>query len=380
MADEVPTTGTGSTGSEPEETPVSGTPAEAPAAAPTADAAPAVSPAAGVAAAETTSDAAEKGSRRKRSRASTPGDGQSSRKRTWITVVIAVVIIAALAALSYWAYDTIMERRLAAERLARATQLVEDADVVVIEVDEIVRTPIEASVGVRADAALDLTPGARGDLEEAMSLIALAKPVLRDEDVGSADALAESADARLEMLEHGEPILEANSQAAAAMEHALAGWDLIIEAEKLSDDAVKEYNKLTDASVKQSKKVAAEGKTKAEGAKTEFESAAAAFPDADFSGYIAYAEAKAAALEVSIKADDAYLSDRPTDANTFNNQYNDAEKNLIALAKALPDSPVEPIKVAYEALAAAPTEAYFEARDRATESDAQLQGEADPAE
>ena len=60
------------------------------------------------------------------------------------------------------------------------------------------------------------------------------------------------------MLEHGEQILEANSQAAAAMEHALTGWDLIIEAEKLSDDAVKEYNKLTDASVKQSKKLAAE--------------------------------------------------------------------------------------------------------------------------
>ena len=43
------------------------------------------------------------------------------------------------------------------------------------------------------------------------------------------------------------PSSKANSQAAAAMEHALTGWDLIIEAEKLSDDAVKEYNKLTDA-------------------------------------------------------------------------------------------------------------------------------------
>jgi hypothetical protein len=298
-----------------------------------------------------------------------------SRRRTWITVVVAVVLITALAGLSWWAYDTISERRLAAERLERATQLVEDADVVVIEVDDIIRTPIETSVGVRAEAAIDLIPDARGDLEEALSLIALAKPVLQDEDAEAADALAESASARLDMLEHAEPILEANAQAAAAMEHALRGWDLILEAEKLSDEAVKEYNKLTDASVTQSKKLASDGKAKAEEAKTEFESAQAAFPSSDFSAYIAYADAKAAALGVSIKADDAYLEDRPTDANTFNDQYNDAEKKLIALAKELPDSPVEPIRIAYEALAAEPTEAYFLARDRATASDALLQSE-----
>jgi hypothetical protein len=177
------------------------------------------------------------------------------------------------------------------------------------------------------------------------------------------------------MLEHGELILEANSQAAEAIDHALAGWDLILEAETLSDDAVKEYNKLTDDAVAQSKKLASDAKTRAEEAKTEFESAAAALPGADFTPYIEYAEAKAAALAVSIKADDAFLEDRPTDANTLNDQYNDAEKTLIALAKTLPASPVEPIKTAYEALAAEPTEEYFEARDRATASDALLRSD-----
>lgn len=315
-------------------------------------------------------DAAGNAAARGRKRGSGEGSG---RKRSWLVILIGVLIVVALAALSYWAYQTVVERRLAVERLERATQLVEDADVVVIEVDEIVRTPIESSVGVRADAALDMIPGARGDLEEATSLIALATPALSEEDSAAAAALGGSADARLEMLKYGDTILRANSQAASAMEHALSGWDLIIEAEKLSDDAVKEYNKLTDASVKQSKKLAGEAKAKAAEAKTSFEKAQEALPEADYSAYIAYADAKIAALGLSINADDAYLADKPTEANKFNDQYNEAEKKLIAMAKALPASPVEPIKTAYEAAAADATEQYYAARDRATASDALIQ-------
>jgi hypothetical protein len=299
---------------------------------------------------------------------------EPSRRSAWLVGIVAVLIIAALLGASWWAYQTVSERRLAAERVERATQLVEDADVVVIEVDEIIRTPIEVSVEARAEAALGLIPGARGDLEEAMSLVALAKPVLSDEDAPAAEALSESAEARLEMLEHGEPILEANIMAADAMGHAMTGWDLILEAEKLSDDAVKEYNKLTDDAVKQSKNLAADAKSKAEQVRSEFEAAQQAFPEADFSAYIAYADAKAAALAISIRADDAYLADEPAEANKFNDQYNDAEKALIEKAKALPESPVIPIKVAYETVASEPTEAYFEARARATASDSLLRG------
>jgi hypothetical protein len=181
------------------------------------------------------------------------------------------------------------------------------------------------------------------------------------------------------MLEHGTEILDANLKAADAMEPALAGWDAIIEAEELSDQAVKEYNKLTDQAVKQSKKFAQEAQGKAEDASEAFKAAEQAFPDADFSAFVAYADGKIEALALSIKADDAYLADKPTDANKFNDQYNAAEKKLVDLAKELPASPVEPIKIAYENLATAPTEAYYIARERATTSDAQLQG-ADEAE
>lgn len=301
-------------------------------------------------------------------------DSNPGRKRGIIITLVAVLVVAALAAASYWAYQTITDRREATERLAQATQFVEDADVVVIEVDEIVRTPIEVSVGVRAEAALDMVPDAEADLEEALSLIEKAEPALSEEDALDASALSDSAEARLEMLDHGSQILEANIKAAGAMEHALAGWDAIIESEDLSDAAVKEYNKLTDSAVKKSKKLAGEAQAKANEAKTSFEDAQKAFPEADFSAFIAYAEGKSAALAISIKADDAYLADKPTDANKLNDQYNDAEKDLIKLAKSLPASPVEPIKVAYEEIASEMTEAYYAARDRATASDALLQG------
>ena len=87
-----------------------------------------------------------------------PADKESKgqpkgRRRPWMIALVAVLVLAAAVAGSYWAYQTVTERRAAVEDLTRATQLVEDADVVVIEVDDIVRTPIEVSVGVRAEAA-----------------------------------------------------------------------------------------------------------------------------------------------------------------------------------------------------------------------------------
>jgi len=174
------------------------------------------------------------------------------------------------------------------------------------------------------------------------------------------------------MLEHAEPILDANRKAASALGPATRGWELILEANDLSRSAVEEYNKLTRESVTRSAELTRESNDKVTQASDLFSQAATGFPEADLSMYVEYAEQKAAALAISMQADEAFLANRPAEANTLGDRFNEAEKELAEKARELPDSPAEPIAAAYEDLAGTATESYFQARARATEADARL--------
>jgi hypothetical protein len=301
-----------------------------------------------------------------------PASDEPSALRRWITIIIVVAVLIGLGVAAYLLYTNYTGQRLAVERLDKATILVEEADAVVLEVDEIVRTPVEATVGQRAKAASETIPGAQANLDEATSLISLALPDLAEEHVDGAEALRESAEARKEMLEHATPILHATIKAAEAVPLALEGWNLVIEAQELTDQAIKEYNKLDDGSVKKSKSLTSQAQEKAQTAKTSFEQAQAAYPEADFTPFIVYTEGKIAALGLSIKGADALLGDKPEEANKISDQYNDAEKELVVKAKALPASPADPIRITFEAEIGEATQLYNAARERATESDAQL--------
>ena len=287
----------------------------------------------------------------------------------WILFVVAMLLAAGGA---LYGYQLVLDRSAATENLDEATALVEKADEVVLEVDDIILTPIDPAVGERAAAALETTTQATADLEEAIRLIDEAMPDLPDEEIDRAQALRDSAEARVAMLTLATPILQANVKAAEAMTPAMEGWDLLLEAEELSDQAVTEYNKLTKDAVRKSKTLTESSQKKTTEAKAKFEAAAVAYPEAEFTPYIEYCDAKLAALAISIKADDAYLADKPEEANKLSDDYNKADKALVEQAKGLPDSPADVISEAYEAEAGETTEVYFVARERATEADDRL--------
>lgn len=269
-------------------------------------------------------------------------------------------------------YENLTTRRLAVERLDEATALVEAADQVVLDVDEVVRAEIDAEVGEQATEVAPRVPGAIDELTEALALIEEALRDLPDEELAYAAALEASAKARLEMLEQAEVILKANEKAAAVLEPATNAWDLVLEAEELSSEAVDEYNKLTREGVTRSSELTAESREKVVKAKGLFSEAATGFPEADLADYVEYCDAKLNALEISKQADEAWLAGRPEEANRLGEEYNQAETELVERVEGLPASPSEPIAAAYEELAGEATEAYFEARSRATEADAYL--------
>jgi len=272
----------------------------------------------------------------------------------------------------YYGYQTTTTRRISEEKLGEATRLIEQVDEAVIAVDEVIRAEITPEIGERAAELTPTVEPAIATLGDALDLIGEAKPGLPEERAAEADALRVVAETRIRMLEIAPPILEANTAAAAALAPAEAAWALVLEGEKLADDAVIQYNKLTKESVTESKKLTTNAQAKLKEAKTGFQEAQSLYATPDFKVYVTYIDAKLALLAISIKADDAFLKGDPAGANTVSNEYNAKEKDVIAKAKLLPETPARAIADAYEADAGEPTQDYFEARDAATRADKAL--------
>lgn len=304
--------------------------------------------------------------------APTPPPGGPRKDLAIVAIVVACIALIALGIAGWMYYETTTAQRAAVDKLEDATALVESADAVVLDLDEIVRSEISSELVTRTVEVAEAVPGAVDELEEALALIDESLVDLPDDEIAYARALQSSARARLEMLEYAEPILDANRKAASALGPATRGWALILEANDLSRKAVEEYNKLTRESVTRSAELTRESNEKVKRASELFSEAATGFPEADLSMYVEYAEEKAAALAISMQADEAFLANRPAEANTLGDRFNEAEKQLAEKARELPDSPAEPIAAAYEKLAGASTESYFQARARATEADARL--------
>lgn len=293
----------------------------------------------------------------------------TQRKRRWWLLVAVILAFALAGAAGVYAYQQSQTRSAARAQIDEATTLIEDADVVVLEVDEAVRAEITAEVGEQAADLQERVPQAIDDLGQAAMLIDEATPDLADEDVPRAEALKDSALARAEMLGTVDPILEGNIRAAAALQPALDAWSAVLEGETLADQAIAEYNKLTTEGVTRSQTLTADAVAKYGSAKQLFSTAATGFPEADFTAYVTYVDGKIELLGISKQANDAFLAGDKAKANTLSTQYNAKDKELVALAAELPETPAEVVASAYEEFAGEATTEYFEARQRATDAD-----------
>lgn len=295
------------------------------------------------------------------------------RRGAWFWLGL-VVALAVLAAIGWFGYRGATARNRAVADLAEATTRLEAADAVVVQIDEVVRAQVDEATGAKARDANDKLPQAKTDLAAALDLIDTARPDLPDNQLTRADALKASSEARVAMLEQAGPILEANISAAEALTPATEGWTLLSDAEKLADQAVVEYNKLSKDSVAKSQTLTTQAETKLKDARTKFDTADKAFPDAKLVVYVNYIDEKLALLALSKKADVAFTSGNNAQANEYSNQYNAKDKQVVELAKKLPASPSKAIADAYDKAAGDATTAYFKARDAATKADQELRG------
>ncbi len=290
----------------------------------------------------------------------------------WVWVV-AVLALALVAAAVYMGLQQTTRVRAAEDKLETAVEMLAEVEDVVIAADEVVQAEITSDLASTAAEAQEQLPQARKDLSDAIELLVAARIDLTEDDQVLAQALQAAAEARAEMLQEAETILAANKLAAGALQPAADGWALVAEAEKLSQDAVVQYNKHTKEGVENSTKLSKEAVEKLAAARSSIETASVTFPDAELKQFIDYIDAREELLESSMKIDSTWLDGKLEDANDMLDAYSKQETALIAQGKELPASPKIAIADAYEALAAEPTDRYFAARDRARAADEKVQ-------
>ncbi len=294
----------------------------------------------------------------------------SRQRAKWAGAGVALFVILAL--LVFMAYRTFNERLQAARNADTATALIEDADVIVVQVDTVVRSEVTSGLAEQARIAGAQAPEATRQLQQAIALLeAGSQGTTLDDEQRSAELL-DAAKARLDMMEQAPTILRLNQASAEALVPAREGWDGLIAADRKSDEAVAEYNRLTKASVQRSRALNKEVAGQLVAAREKLALAEQLFPEGPFEEYLGYIDLRISLNQLSQQADAAWLSGNVRNANSVITNLNTQEASAIARAKTLPETPEKAIADAYVAAARQATEAYYRARDAATDADKQL--------
>jgi hypothetical protein len=293
------------------------------------------------------------------------GSERRGRARTWLLWLAAAVLIAGLAVGGYVVLRQMERVRAAEARLDAAAALLDGAEDNLLRVDEAVQAEISSEIATQAADALPVAQQVRADALAAVVILDEVMPVLGEELLPVAEALKESALARADMMAEAPAILEGDRKAALAMIPADAALVEIKAAEDLITKAVAEFNKHTADGVRASTANSVEAETRLGNARSLLATATAAFPEADFTAFVTYIDAKVALVSDSKEIDSLWLAGKIAESNAKLDAYNKKDAEIVAMAAALPASVRDPIADAYEDLTADPRERYFDARERA---------------
>ena len=286
-----------------------------------------------------------------------------------IALAALIIVLAVVAGLAYRHLDA---RRQAQARFDATARLLADADEPILRIDTVVRSEVSSATAAAANDALADAEAADATLVEAAAQLESLPERLSEADRAYAEAFAEAVATRRQLLADTKPVLEMDRRAAGVIEPAREAWELVAQAEKLSDQAIAEFNKHTKAGVQKSTALSNQAEGLLKTAQSLLATVTAGMPEADMAPFVSYTSGKLGLLDRSKKIDATWLSGKIADANKLLDSYNAEEKRLAQLAKTLAESPTAVIVEAYKDLTEEPTERYFTARDAVRAADQEL--------
>ncbi|MBF4509036.1 MAG: hypothetical protein ISP10_00950 [Aeromicrobium sp.] len=290
---------------------------------------------------------------------------RSGRWKRIALITLVVLLVAAGAVGGVAVYQQLDRVRTAQARLDAAAALLDGAEERLLEVDSAVQAEISSEIATQSVEAIEVAQQVRADAIAAEAIIVEILPDLAPDMLQMAEALKDSAAARVEMMEAAPVILEADRKAALAIDPADEALEAIKAAEAHITTAVAEFNKHTEAGVKASTANSEQARLRLVEARSLLETSTAAFPEADYDAFIEYVDAKIALIADSKQIDSLWLAGKVQESNAKLDAYNKKDAEIVAMAKALPASVRDPIADAYEDITAEARKRYFDAREQA---------------
>ena len=297
-----------------------------------------------------------------------------------MAIVLAVVV--ALGTGGFFAWRFLTGGMQAREQINLAIKAVQEADTVIVEVNDAVSAPIgdtasftdeQLSTGSRA--ATEALTRASDHISRARSL----NEFLDDDQRAVLSALDDSISARKSMLGAGQVIVSVDASVGKArnlLEQSLAKAASADAKAREATTAANEYAKhlagqesqQTDANVPVT--IDNEVISLLNEANNLLGQAKSAFGDADYSAYEAYLSKKVEAAQLMLEADSAILSGDFERAGECVTKYNETDAAASELAAALPATTNDVFLDPYTRLTSAERESYLAAQQKATEADA----------
>ncbi len=298
--------------------------------------------------------------------APTEPDAPTRPRRRWVaTVVLGAIVVAALAYGAWYAYREVERSRDIEARFTAARDRLAALEADLLLVDAAVQEGLSSASETATADALDRAGVVAEGAREVSATIAGLMSDLPDEQVPLANALKASAAARAEMMDEAPLVLETDLKAAAAIVAADAALAEIKAADESIAKASTEFNRHVKAGVEASTAHSSQAELHLNAAKSAFTTATAAFPEADFSSFVGYVDAKLALVAEAKAIDALWLAGKLAESNTRLDAYNTKEAAIVEMAKALPESVRDPIADAYESVTSGAIARYYEARERA---------------
>lgn len=294
------------------------------------------------------------------------------RLSKWLAVaVIVVVSIGLLGAGGMYLYRDYQSQQGHVAVLDDALSLVKEADETIQQLDEVVTDPFaEGSEEQRTaiQAQLEAVERKLQDADEKARAVSLELNGAREKEAAN-QAVAGIA-ARFTLVEQGQLLMNAATEAQSAAEDVDAAWKTVLEGDDLARQAAQLVTETTPENVEASKNKTNEALAAFDEAYAAFLDVQATYPQADLTQFVDYIAKRQESLGYAIASDDAILAKSKEEATAQNNAYNIADAEAATLAKALPDDPSSIVDEAFEDATSDVAKAYSTARLQARSADA----------
>lgn len=286
-------------------------------------------------------------------------------------VVISLTMIVLLSFGGMYVYNGIQNHQTNVAQLDEALDLVNQADKVIVELDDIVAHPFDEGMAQRREDVYPQLEAASRHLDQADEKARASSLALNEsQDKEAANQTVAAIAARRSLIESGTALLQASFQADSAAISLRNAWNDVLKADGLARDAAQLVKNTTVENIQASKDKTNEAITAFNAAYSALSDVQRAYDDADLSSLLLYVEKRIESLGYAIASDDAFLAKNKEEAAAQNEAYNVADAEAVSLAKAIPEKPETLMYEAYEQAVHSIEESYSTARLQAGTADA----------